>query len=84
MASLYNSSEAHAQVIRANVENAYLDDFRPNKFVEVHYIDMEKNSRLGGTYFILGCNTTFVCPSAHRTREMACAAQLELSRRFIM
>lgn len=52
MFSYMNSLEAVAQRYTIKLNDCRITDFKPNKFVELHFEDVDKNNEHGGVYFL--------------------------------
>jgi hypothetical protein len=63
------------------IENIDITDFRANKFVDLHFLDNQKNMKLGDMYHIVSINTVFIPINPATPKEMACVANLLLTRR---
>jgi hypothetical protein len=81
MASWFNELEATVKQVNVNLDNINVKDFKPNKFVRLHYLDQEKDMRLGGMYHINTITGVFTPVNPAATREMACKGAMTLSRR---
>jgi hypothetical protein len=81
MASFFNETEAMAKQIAVTLENVNINDFKPNNLVNLHFINQDKNLRLGDVYHILNFTTIFKPVNVFQTKEMVCMSSLTLSRR---
>jgi hypothetical protein len=81
MASYFNELEASVRQMNIKVENININDFRPNKFINLHFIDSQKNMRLGGVYHINEVTMVFIPINAMTSKEMICVANTNISRR---
>jgi hypothetical protein len=81
MASHFNSVEATVKPIQLSIENSYINDFKPNKLVNLHFVDQDKDIRLGGVYHINRTTTVFIPINRSQSLEMGCSTVLLLSRR---
>jgi hypothetical protein len=81
MASYFNELEATVKQMSIKLENVNITDFRPNKFINLHYLDQDKDMRLGGVYHINNVTNIFVPVNKVSSKEMYCVSILTLSRR---
>lgn len=81
MASYFNELEASVKQMNIKVENLNVTDFRPNKLINLHFLDLQKNMRLGGVYHINSMTTVFIPINPMSTKEMTCIGSTNLSRR---
>jgi hypothetical protein len=81
MASYFNELEANAKPMHLSVENINIMDFKPNKLVNLHFLEQAKNMRLGGVYHINIITQVFVPINPSTTPEMQCMGDMFLSRR---
>jgi hypothetical protein len=81
MASMFNEIEATVKQMFIKIENINITDFRPNKFVHLHFLDNQKNLKLGGVYHIISMTTIFIPVNPSTTKEMACVGNVLLSKR---
>jgi hypothetical protein len=81
MASYFNELEATVKQMNIKLENVNITDFRPNKFISLHFIDQDKDMRLGGVYHINDVTNIFVPINKTSSKEMCCVSTLLLSRR---
>jgi hypothetical protein len=81
MASYFNELEANARQMIINVDNINIMDFKPNKLINLHFLDFGKNLRLGGVYHINSLTTTFFPANPATTNEMLCKGNITLCRR---
>jgi hypothetical protein len=83
MASYFNELEATVKQMLIKVENVNIADFRANKFINLHFIDENKNMRLGGVYHINNVSNIFIPVNKISTKEMMCISTVLLSRRNV-
>jgi hypothetical protein len=81
MVSYFNELEAIVKQVILKVENVNVLDFKPNKLVNLHFLDADKNRRLSGVYHINEVTTTFVPVNNTKSNEMLCISTIALSRR---
>jgi hypothetical protein len=81
MASYFNELEASVKQMSVQVDNINVTDFRPNKFIYLHFLDLNKDMRLGGIYHINDVTFVFLPINLTETKEMSCVCSLSLSRR---
>jgi hypothetical protein len=81
MASYFNELEALVKQMNVTVENANIDDFRPNKFINLHFLSQDKNMKLAGVFHINETVNIFMPINKISTKEMFCVTTASLSRR---
>jgi len=52
MSSRFNELEAQARKLTVTLQNAKIEDFKVNKFVELHFQNSSKQFELGGVYYL--------------------------------
>lgn len=52
MSSRFNEVEARSQSISVTLQNARIEDFKVNKFVELHFQNSSKQLAVGGVYYL--------------------------------
>jgi hypothetical protein len=81
MASYFNELEANVKAVSLKLENINIMDFKPNKLVNLHFLDLSKNIRLSGVYHINNITTIFVPVNITQSQEMLCVGAMALTRR---
>jgi hypothetical protein len=83
MASYFNELEAMAKQMTVKIDNTNISDFKPNKFINLHFLDQQKDMKLGGVYHINNVVNVFVPLNSASTKEMSCVSTSSLSRRNV-
>ena len=60
MSSKFNEVEAQAQRVTLTLQNAKIEDFKVNKFVELHFQNASKQLEMGGVYYLNSSKLDFV------------------------
>jgi hypothetical protein len=81
MASYFNELEANVNQVSLELENINIMDFKPNKLIYLHFLDLNKNIRLSGIYHMNFVTTTFIPVNNTRSSEMLCVGSMILTRR---
>jgi hypothetical protein len=81
MASYFNELEASVRQMNVKVENVNINDFRPNKYINLHFLDLQKDMRLGGVYHINEATMVFIPINLASTNEMVCVTNANITRR---
>jgi hypothetical protein len=81
MASYFNELESNVKQASLQLENINIIDFKPNKLVHLHFLDLSKDIRLSGIYHINTVITKFFPVNNTQTNEMFCIGNMSLTRR---
>jgi hypothetical protein len=78
MATLFNTIESTQNMYMFNLNGVCVDSFKPNKYIELAFINTEKNNKYGGIYNLIHNTLQFIPPS-YATKELICNARVAIS-----